>query len=129
MSQPVNYPIANLSTIRVSDLRNGSPSAANEVVRAAKQDGVFYLDFADSKEFPCTDIIRDVQAFSRELFQLGFDQKMEFDVDRLAPFKTNGYTRSSRPPMHELMVALGTSLSVATSGGLLVKVMDLKATP
>jgi hypothetical protein len=42
MSHPVNYPIANLSTIRVSDLRNGCPSTANEVVRAAKEDGLLH---------------------------------------------------------------------------------------
>ncbi|KAJ5771690.1 hypothetical protein N7520_002219 [Penicillium odoratum] len=91
MSQPDNYPIANLSTIGLTDLRNGSPSTVSEVVRAAKHDGMFYLDFTDSKELPCTGIIRDIQALSRELFQLGLDQKMEFDVDQLAPFKTNGY--------------------------------------
>lgn len=129
MSQPVNYPIANLLTISLSDLRNGSPSAANEVVRAAKQDGVFYLEFTDSKELPYIGIIRNIQALSRELFQLGLDQKMKFDVDQLGPFKSNGYTRSSRPPIHKLMDGLGTSLSVATSGGSQVRVMDLKATP
>ncbi|KAJ5907792.1 hypothetical protein N7495_000474 [Penicillium taxi] len=112
MSQPFNYPIASLSTIKVSNLRDGSPSAANKVVRAAEQAGVFYLDFTDSKELPFTGIIRDVQTFSREIFQLGLDQKMEFDVDRLATLKTNGYTRSSRPLIHKLMVGLGTSLSV-----------------
>lgn len=89
MCQPFNYPIANLSTIRVSDLRNGCPSTASEVLGAAKEDGVFYLDFTDSKELR-TGIIPEVQGFSRELFRLGLDQKMEFDIDQLAPFKTNG---------------------------------------
>jgi isopenicillin N synthase-like dioxygenase len=129
MSQPVDYPIANLSTISLSDLRNGSPSAANEVFRAAKQDGVFYLEFADSEELPCTSIIRNIQALSQELFQLELDQKMKFDVDQLASFKSNGYTRSLRPPIQKLMDGLGTSLSVATLGASQVKVMDLKVTP
>jgi hypothetical protein len=66
---------------------------------------------------------------SQELFQLELDQKMKFDVDQLASFKSNGYTRSLRPPIQKLMDRLGTSLSVATLGASQVKVMDLKVTP
>lgn len=83
---------APLKTVRLRDLHNGSPEEKAMLLAAAKEDGIFYLDFSeDLGEHKLGDLIQDIYHLSQSLFDLELEEKMQYDVDKIGDLKLNGY--------------------------------------
>ena len=85
------YPIANLLTIDNKRLQDGDEKEAAKLIKAAKEDGVFYLDLRDERFTAMRETVEEVYTFSKELFDLDEEKKMEYDIDRLGRYKLHGY--------------------------------------
>ncbi|OJJ07160.1 hypothetical protein ASPVEDRAFT_33399 [Aspergillus versicolor CBS 583.65] len=84
--------IAPLKTISLQELRRGSPLEKSKLLAAAKDDGIFYLDFThDHAEFRLADLMKGIYGLSQSLFDLNLEEKMQYDVDRVGKLKLNGY--------------------------------------
>ncbi|KAL8803832.1 MAG: hypothetical protein Q9200_006059 [Gallowayella weberi] len=84
-------PVAHLLTIGAGRLENGDQEEAAKLFQAAKEAGVFYLDFQDSLY---ANVLRDVGGlfdFAEELFNLSDKEKLQHDIDNLGELKLNGY--------------------------------------
>ncbi len=87
-SEPI--PVAKLLTIDVSRLQEGDEAEAAKLFKASKEDGAFYLDFADRKCVKMVETVESICALSKELFHLSEEEKMKYDIDLLGKLKLNG---------------------------------------
>ena len=82
---------ASLKTIRLQDLRRGSTEEKKKIFAAAKDDGIFYLDFTeDLGEHQLGNLVEDIYSLSHSLFDLDLEEKMQYDVDKIGELKLNG---------------------------------------
>ncbi|KAL8799655.1 MAG: hypothetical protein Q9182_005725 [Xanthomendoza sp. 2 TL-2023] len=86
-----SLPVAHLLTIDAGRLKNGDPEEATKLFRAAKEDGVFYLDFQHSSDANVLSDVDGLFAFAEELFNLSEEEKLQYDIDNLGELKLNGY--------------------------------------
>ncbi|KAJ5329426.1 hypothetical protein N7452_009816 [Penicillium brevicompactum] len=82
---------APLRKVNMQSLSQGNNREVQELVLAAKTDGMFYLDFSDYDSDPYNGVVNDMFSLSRSLFSLGFEDKLQYDIDTLTDQKTNGY--------------------------------------
>ncbi|RAH50004.1 putative oxidoreductase, 2OG-Fe(II) oxygenase family [Aspergillus brunneoviolaceus CBS 621.78] len=82
-------PVAQLQTINLQALKRGCADEVSKLLGAAEQNGIFYLDLTD--EVPLDGVPDEIDRLSRSLFGLSAEEKMRFDVDKLDPYKLNGY--------------------------------------
>ncbi len=83
-------PVAQLLTIDVGRLHEGDKEEAAKLFKAAKEDGIFYLDLQDRRSMAVIDTVDDVFALSKDLFSLSEEEKMKYDIDELDALKLNG---------------------------------------
>lgn len=83
--------VAQLLTIDIGRLVEGDKQEAAKLLKAAKEDGIFYLEFQDRRFVDMIDLVDEIFALSKELFNLSEEDKMQYDVDKLGPLKLNGY--------------------------------------
>lgn len=76
-------PVAQLLTIDVGRLQEGDKAEAAKVLRGAKEDGAFYLDFSDRRCVKMMEMVENIFALSKDLFQLSEKEKMIYDIDLL----------------------------------------------
>lgn len=82
---------ASLKTIHLHDLCRGSPEEKEKLYAAATEDGIFYLDFSeDQNEFDLANLTDDIYSLSRSLFNIGLEEKLRYDVDKIGELKLNG---------------------------------------
>lgn len=81
---------AVLRTVNIQRLSQGDNQEIQELLLAAKTDGMFYLDFSDSDSDPYSGVVNDIYSLSRSLFSLSLEEKLRYDIDTLADLKTNG---------------------------------------
>ena len=84
------YPVAQLSTIKLAGLQHGDGEEAEKLFRSAREDGFFYLNFQDSAFEGMINLVEDIFAISKRLFDLENQEKMEYGVDKLGNLKLNG---------------------------------------
>lgn len=89
-SLPDTLPAAELQTISLRNLRDGSTSESTKLLDAAIHDGFFYLNLTDPGEEAFLNRVDEMFAMSKATFDLDESIKMHFDVDLLGPFKVNG---------------------------------------
>ncbi len=87
---PDDLPAAQLRTIKLRDLRDGSTSEATRLLDAAKEDGFFYLDLTDPDEVEFIDQVDRMFAMSRAIFDHDENIKLHFDIDQLGKLKLDG---------------------------------------
>lgn len=87
---PEDLPAAQLRTIKIRNLQDGSKSEIRELLDAAINDGFFYLDLTEPGEEPFLNHVDDMFSMSKGIFDLDEGVKMHFDVDLLGPLKVNG---------------------------------------
>jgi isopenicillin N synthase-like dioxygenase len=87
---PDNLPAAELRSISLRNLRDGSTSESTKLLDAAIHDGFFYLDLTDHSEEMFLNRVDEIFAMSKAIFDLDESIKMHFDIDLLGPFKVNG---------------------------------------
>ena len=87
---PEDLPAAQLRTIRLCNLQDGSMPESRKLLDAAINDGFFYLDLSDLGEEKFLDNVDDMFAMSRAIFDLEEIIKLHFDVDLWSPLKVNG---------------------------------------
>lgn len=85
-----NDNIASIETINIGRLEDGESGELARLFTTAQHDGVFYLDLSDCRYKTIFDAIDNVFAFSKELFGLSEEEKLEYDVDKLSKLKING---------------------------------------
>ena len=88
-------PTAHILTIDIGRLHDGDKEEAAKLLKAAKEDGLFYLDLEDQRFMGIIDTVDKVFALSKELFDLSEEEKMEYDIDKLSKLKLNGYLYDS----------------------------------
>jgi len=81
---------AQLQLIDLGRLHQGDGGEAAKLFKAAKEDGVFYVDLRDQPFMGMIDTVDDIFALSKELFSLSKEEKMEYDIDELGALKLNG---------------------------------------
>lgn len=82
---------APLKTIRLQDLRRGSAEEKNKIFAAAKEDGIFYLDYTDDQgDYKLGELVEQIYSFSHSLFDIDLAEKMQYDVDKIGELKLNG---------------------------------------
>lgn len=87
--------VAQLKTINFKALQNNSSEELRKLISAAKQDGVFYLDLTgNGEEAQVYDSVDDLYRLSQSIFDMGDEEKLQFDVDKLGHFKLNGFVRT-----------------------------------
>ena len=82
--------VAQLHTIDIGRLYQGDTEEAARLLRAALEDGVFYLNLQDGRFAGMMDTINEVLALSKELFELSEEEKMKFDVDKFGKHYLDG---------------------------------------
>ena len=87
-SEPI--PVAQLLTIDVSRLQEGDEAEAAKLFNASKEDGAFYLNFADRKYINLIETVECIFTLAKELFHLSEEEKMKYDIDLLGKLKLNG---------------------------------------
>jgi isopenicillin N synthase-like dioxygenase len=96
---------APLKTIRLQDLRRGSTEEKNKIFAAAKEDGIFYLDFTeDLGEYKLGDLVENIYSFSHSLFDLDLAEKMQYDVDKISELKLNGHVSDFYQTHYPLLI-------------------------
>lgn len=83
--------VAPLRTINLLRLSQGDKNELEELVLAAKREGMFYLDFTDHDSGPYPALVEDIYSLSQSIFNLSLEEKLQYDIDVLGKFKTNGY--------------------------------------
>ena len=83
-------PLARLLTIDFGRLHDGHKEESAKLFKAAKEDGIFYLNLQDPRFRGLLDDVDNIFAISKELFSLSEDEKMIYDVDELGELKLNG---------------------------------------
>ena len=81
---------ALLRTVSMKRLSQSDNREVQELVLAAKADGMFYLDFSNFSSDLYTGVVNDIYSLSRSLFNLGLEEKLQYDIDALTDLKTNG---------------------------------------
>ena len=84
------YPVAELHTIDAGRLHEGDTTEAAKLFKAAKEDGIFYLNLQDRHFVGIIDTVDEVFALSNALFSLNEEEKIGFDIDKLGYLKLNG---------------------------------------
>ncbi|KAH1286534.1 hypothetical protein KXX33_009505 [Aspergillus fumigatus] len=87
---------ASLRVINLHNLLHGIHGEAEKLVLAAKEDGIFYVDFTGHASSPFTGLVDEIYSLSRSLFDLDIEEKMQYDVDQMGMLKLNGYKPISR---------------------------------
>lgn len=87
---PDNLSIAQLRTISLRNLQDGSMSESGKLLDAAINDGFFYLDLTDPGEEKFLNHVDEIFAMSKAIFDLEDKIKLHFDVDLLGSLKVNG---------------------------------------
>ena len=82
--------VAQLLTIDVYRLQQGDEEEAAKLFKASKEDGAFYLDFSDQRRMKMMEMVGQIFALSKDLFDLSLEEKMEYDVDLRGALKLNG---------------------------------------
>ena len=83
-------PIAQLPTIDLGRLYERDEEEAAKLLKAAKNDGVFYLDLHHPSCVTLLEKATSIFALSEEIFCLDEEEKMLFDIDKLSILKMNG---------------------------------------
>ncbi|KAL9100691.1 MAG: hypothetical protein Q9163_003955 [Psora crenata] len=84
------FEIASLRTIKLEALRSGSRTESEQLLRACRNDGFFYLDMIGTvPQFE--EALNDIFALECDLFRLPKDELMKYDIDKLSSRKLNGY--------------------------------------
>ena len=83
-----------VTTVDIGRLEDGNHSELAKLLDAAQNDGIFYLDFSDSRFRHVLDLVDEIFALSSQLFAMSGEEKMRYDVDRLSKLKTNGFSDS-----------------------------------
>jgi len=79
-----------LKTVSFSSLLNGNESAVSELLRAAVQDGFFYLDLRHAVTQPLLDVVENLYKLNETLFSLDEQSLMKYDLDVIGPSKIDG---------------------------------------
>lgn len=87
---PENLPVAQLRTIRLRSLQDGSVSETKKLLEAAINDGFFYLDLTDPEEETFLNHVDEIFTMAKAIFDLEQSIKLHFDVDLLGASKVNG---------------------------------------
>lgn len=82
---------APLRAINLGNLLDGVDEEVEQLVLAAREDGIFYLDFAGHASSLFPGLVDEIHSLSRSLFDLGLEEKLRYDVDKIGMFKLNGY--------------------------------------
>ena len=82
--------MAQLLTVDIGRLSEGSEEEAAKLFRAAKEDGIFYLDLQDPHFRRLLETVDDVFGLSKGLFNLSEEEKMKYDIDELSRLKLYG---------------------------------------
>ena len=81
---------ALLRIVNMKRLSQRDNQEVQELLLAAKTDGMFYMDFSDFDSDLYTGVVNDVYSLSWSLFNLGLEEKLQYDIDALTDLKTNG---------------------------------------
>ncbi|KAF7169968.1 hypothetical protein CNMCM5623_002492 [Aspergillus felis] len=81
--------------LRVINFRN-LLHKVEKLALAAKEDGIFYIDFTGHASSPFSGLVDEIYSLSRSLFDLSIEEKMRYDVDKMGMLKLNGYKPISR---------------------------------
>ena len=82
--------VEQLLTIDVYRLQQGDEEEAAKLFKVSKEDGAFYLDFSDQRGMKMMEMVGQIFALSKDLFDLSLEEKMEYDVDLRGALKLNG---------------------------------------
>lgn len=96
--------VAQLLTVDIGRLVEGEKQEAAKLFKAAKEDGIFYLDFQARRYVDMMDLVEGIFALSKGLFDLSEEDKMHYDVDKLGPLKLNGYLVIIDPSTNDLLM-------------------------
>lgn len=87
---PGKIPAAQLQTVNLRNLQDGSKSESGKLLDVAIKDGFFYLDLTDPCEEKFLNHVDEMFAMSKAMFDLEENIKLHFDVDLLGSLKVNG---------------------------------------
>ena len=82
---------AQVTTIDIGRLQDKDADEAAKLLKAAKEDGVFYLSLQDKRCGDIESIVDEIFNLSKQLFNLSRSEKLHCDVDKLSECKLNGY--------------------------------------
>ena len=82
--------MAQLQIISIARLNEGNEDEAAKLFRAAKEDGVFYLDLQDTPFKGLLHTANEIFALSKAFFNLSEGEKMKYDIDELSKLKLYG---------------------------------------
>ncbi|KAL8792763.1 MAG: hypothetical protein Q9195_004650 [Heterodermia aff. obscurata] len=85
-----SLPIAQLLTIDVCRLERGEEEEAAKLFKASKEDGALYLDFSDQRSMKMMEMVGQIFAVSKDIFDMSLEEKMKYDVDLRGALKLNG---------------------------------------
>ncbi|KAH9904938.1 putative 2OG-Fe(II) oxygenase family oxidoreductase [Xylariomycetidae sp. FL2044] len=88
----------HFSTISYEKLVSGDAEELAAVYQASERDGFWYLDLQGQKGEP-NPVVADVQTAFKivaEFFALADEEKINYDIDQIGPWKLNGYTPFGR---------------------------------
>lgn len=84
---PSDLPIAQLPTVSLNRLENGSLEEDENLIQACRTHGFFYLDLNGSN---VSSLLDKMYELTRELYDLPEEEKRKYDVDKLSDMKLNG---------------------------------------
>ncbi|KAH7305292.1 putative oxidoreductase [Stachybotrys elegans] len=87
---------AQLHTIDLFKLQQGSDQEHQRLLDASTRDGFFYLNMTHDSFEPLMSTVNQIHHLSKELFNYSAAEKAMFDVDLISPKKLNGYKPKGR---------------------------------
>lgn len=126
---PQGLPVANLQTIDLGLLQEGHNGEIRRLLEACRESGIFYLNFQCIEE-KMSAIIDALYDLTRSLYDMPYEEKMLYDVDKLCKMKCNGYVTDWFREIVSLIHVLPpvTSRLEEISEASLACVMDLRHT-
>ncbi|KAL5360651.1 hypothetical protein BJX96DRAFT_165318 [Aspergillus floccosus] len=87
---PEGLPIAKLQIINLALLQEGNNGEISRLLEASRESGIFYLDL-QCIERKMSAIADALYNLTRDLYDMPYEDKMMYDVDKLDKMKCNGY--------------------------------------
>lgn len=82
---------SNLKSISFAALSKGDNEATNQLFEAGVEDGFFYLDLRGSETQPLLESVDRLYHVSEDLFSIGEENLMPYDLDVIGPAKIDGH--------------------------------------
>ncbi|KAJ5604027.1 hypothetical protein N7537_006983 [Penicillium hordei] len=83
-------PLAKLQIIDLALLQDGDNGEIRRLLEASRENGIFYLNL-QCIEGKMSTIIDTLYELTRGLYDMPYEEKMMYDVDKLGEMKCNGY--------------------------------------